>query len=118
MPSIPVAPTRFRSQPTRAAAGCEAIRTGDTTMTHRPGVTLVEVLVAILITGIGLLSLLVLFPMGALEMAQAVKDDRTGHVKHNAAAFASIEWQSSIGGTATKLRDDPDVKNAMLNPNG
>jgi len=85
-------------------------------MTHRPGVTLVEVLVAILITGIGLLSLLVLFPMGALEMAQAVKDDRTGHVKHNAAAFASIDW-SRIPGQVSKLRSDPDVINAMLNPN-
>ncbi|MBI1913631.1 MAG: prepilin-type N-terminal cleavage/methylation domain-containing protein [Planctomycetes bacterium] len=84
-------------------------------MTRRPGITLVEVLVAILITGVGLLALLVLFPLGALEMAQAVKDDRAGHVKHNAAAFASIVWPN---GGPTGLRTDPDVQNGMLNPNG
>lgn len=56
--------------------------------TSRPGVTLIEVLVAIFITGVGLLALLTLFPLGAMEMAQAVKDDRTGHIKENAAATA------------------------------
>ena len=37
-------------------------------MTHRSGVTLTEVLVAIFIMGIGLLSILVLFPLGALTL--------------------------------------------------
>src|SRR5947209_185623 len=56
-------------------------------MTRR-GVTLTEVLVAIFIMGIGLLALLVLFPLGALTMAQAVKDDRTGHAAANGIAVA------------------------------
>ena len=42
----------------------------------RRGVTLLEVLVAIYIVGIGLLALLALFPLGMLRMAQAVQDDR------------------------------------------
>lgn len=46
-------------------------------MTRRPGTTLTEVLVAIFITGIGLMSLLVLFPLGALNMQQAIKDQRS-----------------------------------------
>src|SRR3954452_8343533 len=118
MLSIPVAAIPTRSRATRAAAGCEPSSTGDATMTRRSGITLVEVLVAILITGVGLLSLLVLFPLGALEMAQAVKDDRTGHAKHNAAAFASIDWPNTlIPGQASRLRTDPDVMNAMLAPN-
>lgn len=42
----------------------------------RLGVTLLEVLIAIYIMGIGLLALLALFPLGMLSMAQAVQDDR------------------------------------------
>src|SRR3954464_8722899 len=76
-------------------------------MTRRPGVTLVEVLVAILITAVGLLALLTLFPLGALEMAQAIKDDRCGHAKHNGAAIANI----------FAIRTDVDVVAAMLDPN-
>ena len=44
----------------------------------RRGITLLEVLIAIFITGLGLLALLTLFPLGALEMAEAIEDDRTG----------------------------------------
>jgi hypothetical protein len=46
----------------------------------RGGITLVEVLVAIFIIGVGLLALLTLFPLGALELAQAIKDDRAGTI--------------------------------------
>jgi prepilin-type N-terminal cleavage/methylation domain-containing protein len=77
-------------------------------MNRRPGVTLTEVLVAIFLVAVGLLALLVLFPLGALEMAQAIKDDRAGHAKHNAAAIANI-W---------RLRYDQTVLDAMLNPSG
>jgi prepilin-type N-terminal cleavage/methylation domain-containing protein len=57
-------------------------------MKHRPGVTLVEVLVTIFIMGIGMLALLVLFPLGALTMAQALRDDRTATASASAAATA------------------------------
>src|SRR5262245_44100129 len=55
---------------------------------RRSGITLVEVLVAIFIMGVGLLALLALFPLGALEMAQAVKDDRAAAVAANAVALS------------------------------
>ncbi|MBI4524708.1 MAG: prepilin-type N-terminal cleavage/methylation domain-containing protein [Deltaproteobacteria bacterium] len=55
---------------------------------RQAGITLVEVLVAILITGIGLLALLALFPLGALEMAQAIKDDRTAAVAADAVTLS------------------------------
>jgi hypothetical protein len=77
-------------------------------MNHRSGVTLVEVLVAIFVMGLGLLALLVLFPLAALNMSQAIKDDRTG----NAAANAD-----SIG-FAWSIRTDANVQKAMLNPVG
>lgn len=57
-------------------------------MRHRSGATLVEVLVAIFVTAIGLLALLALFPLGALTMAQAIKDDRTATAAANATAAA------------------------------
>src|SRR5207253_9862097 len=43
---------------------------------QRSGTTLVEVLVAIFVTAIGLLGLLALFPLGAVSLAQAIKDSR------------------------------------------
>ena len=51
------------------------------------GVALIEVLIAILIMGIGLLALLTLFPLGAIEMAQAIRDDRTAAVAADAVAL-------------------------------
>jgi prepilin-type N-terminal cleavage/methylation domain-containing protein len=78
-------------------------------MTHRQGVTLMEVLVAIMITGVGLLALLTLFPLGALEMVQSVKDDRCGHIKHNVASIANM----------LDLRSDAYIiNNGLLNPGG
>lgn len=45
-------------------------------MTRRSGLTLVEVLVAIFVMGIGMIALLTLFPIGILQMAQAIRQDR------------------------------------------
>jgi hypothetical protein len=46
-------------------------------MKRRPAVTLIEALMAIFVMAIGLLALLTLFPLGAVQMAQALKDERT-----------------------------------------
>ena len=63
------------------------------------GVTLTEVLVALFITGIGLLALLTLFPLGALELAQAIRDDRASHLQEVAdeLAVAAQEIETSVG---------------------
>ena len=42
-------------------------------VTTHAGIALVEVLIAIFITGIGLLALLALFQLGAIEMAEAIR---------------------------------------------
>jgi hypothetical protein len=52
------------------------------------GIALVEVLVAIFIMGVGLLSLLTLFPLGALNMAEAIKGDRTAAIAAESEAFS------------------------------
>src|SRR5262245_14192383 len=59
-------------------------------MPHRSGATLMEVLVAIFVTSIGLLGLLALFPLGVLNMARAVQDERAAQACRNAAAIASM----------------------------
>jgi hypothetical protein len=66
-------------------------------MTPRRGATLVEVLVALTVMALGMLSLLTLFPLGLLTMSQAIKDDRTAHAAANAEAVANL----------TDLRNDP-----------
>src|SRR6516165_3206055 len=66
---------------------------------ERGGATLVEVLVAIFIMAIGLVTLLTLFPLGALSMAQAIQDDRAATAAANAVALA----------TARNIRQDPVV---------
>jgi hypothetical protein len=55
----------------------------------RAGITLVEVLAAIFIMGVGLLALLTLFPLGALSMARAVRDDRAAAAGANAGSIAN-----------------------------
>jgi hypothetical protein len=78
-------------------------------MKPRSAATLVEVLVAIFVTAIGLLALLALFPLGALTMAQAIKDDRTAHAAGNAAAVGESlpQWSTANGFSAAGARADP-----------
>lgn len=86
------------------------------------GVTLVEILAAIFIMGTGLMTLLTLFPLGALEMAEAIKDDRTAAIAAEVSAFSEagedllvrtgVFVQSSLSerwadpGAAAKLRQE------------
>ena len=72
-------------------------------MRQRRGVTLVEVLAAIGIMGIGMLAILVLFPLGAMSMARALKDDRAG----------TIAWNADSICTAMDYRNDPQVLPAL-----
>lgn len=72
-------------------------------MKPRPAVTLMEVLIAIFVMGIGMLSLLTLFPVGALNMSQAMRDDRAAQAARNATALAA----------AFNLRKDANVVNLL-----
>jgi hypothetical protein len=65
-------------------------------MPGRNATTLVEVLVAIFVMALGLLTLLTLFPLGALSMAQAIKDDRSALAAANACALGeSLSYRQS-----------------------
>jgi Tfp pilus assembly protein PilV len=60
-------------------------------MKPRAGITLVETLVAVFIMAIGLLALLTLFPLGALSMAQAIRDQRVAEAAQQANAIAEAQ---------------------------
>jgi hypothetical protein len=57
-------------------------------MPRRSGATLLEVLVAILVMGIGMLALLTLFPLGVLRMAKGIQDQKCAE----AGASARCVW--------------------------
>jgi hypothetical protein len=75
----------------------------------RLGATLIEVLVSIFVMGIGLLALLVLFPLGALNMAQAIRFDRASHVAQNASALANFIPHNPLTLNDSGIRTDPDL---------
>jgi len=79
-------------------------------MTRRPAVTLMEVLIAMFIMAIGMMALLALFPVGAVSMAQALKDDRC--------AYASLMAENVA--IATNVRyGDANVQTALnASPSG
>ncbi|HYH65830.1 MAG TPA: prepilin-type N-terminal cleavage/methylation domain-containing protein [Urbifossiella sp.] len=64
-------------------------------MSRRPGLSLTEVLVALFIMGIGCIAILTLFPLGALNMAQAFRDDRCTQSAYQADAYLRAYVQTA-----------------------
>jgi len=72
----------------------------------RTATTLIEVLIAIFIMALGLVSLLTLFPLGASQMARSIQDDRAAQLAANSTAYFRWYWKdlcekitpSTIGG--------------------
>jgi prepilin-type N-terminal cleavage/methylation domain-containing protein len=77
------------------------------TLSRRAGVTLIEVLVAIFVVAIGLLALLTLFPLGALTMGQAIKDDRIAQTAANATATLKVMDVLSDANVSGALANNP-----------
>lgn len=65
-------------------------------MTRRPGLSLVEVLVALFIVGLGSIAIMTLFPLGALQMGQALKDDRTAQAAGQADGYMRWYWKNYV----------------------
>ena len=82
-------------------------------MSSRRGLSLTEVLIAIFVMAIGMISLLAMFPIGMFNLAQAIRDNRLAVAAANAEAM--IE--------AFNIRADPNVLatanvlGATVNPN-
>ena len=68
---------------------------------RRPGLTLTETLVAMFVAAIGMISLLTLFPLGALQMSQALKDARCTELSINAESLVRVYWRTAVVEAAT-----------------
>jgi len=71
----------------------------------RRGTTLIEVLIAIFIMALGLVALLTLFPLGAVQMARSVQDERAAQLAANAAAQFRLTWKSLCEEAAATARN-------------
>ena len=81
---------------------------------RRPGLSLTEVLVALFVMALGIISLMTLFPLGAVQMGQALRDDRSGQTASQADGVTRIWWQ-------TQVVEGPGTEPAFLaldNPGG
>lgn len=79
-------------------------------MPRRPAVTLMEVLIAMFIMAIGMLALLALFPVGAVSMATALKDDRC--------AYASVTADNLAIANNLRHGDDATALALAASPSG
>jgi hypothetical protein len=62
---------------------------------RRPGVTLIEVLMATGILAVGLLAILALFPIGAVNMARAITQSRSADQGANSDAVFRVYWKNA-----------------------
>jgi prepilin-type N-terminal cleavage/methylation domain-containing protein len=65
-------------------------------MIRRNGFSLVEVLVAMFIMGLGVISILTLFPLGAANMANAVREERSAQLAASADGYLRAYWKTRI----------------------
>jgi prepilin-type N-terminal cleavage/methylation domain-containing protein len=63
---------------------------------RRSGFSLTEVLVALFVMAVGIISLLTLFPLGAVQMGHALRDDRVQTTALQADAYLRLWWQREI----------------------
>lgn len=66
-----------------------------TTNRRRPGVTLTEVLIATGIMAVGMLAILALYPIGAVNMARAINQDRTATHAMNSDNLFRVHWKNA-----------------------
>ena len=77
-------------------------------MNRRAGMTLVEVLVAIFVMGIGLIAILALMPIGILRIAASIRDSKSVSCAINGSSIAEING----------VANDPDVVSDNYLPYG
>jgi hypothetical protein len=70
-------------------------------MTRRSGLTLVEVLTALFILALGVIAILTLFPLGAMQFAQAIRDSRSTESAFNADQYMRTVWKNQFEPGAT-----------------
>lgn len=79
---------------------------------RRAGSSLTEVLVALFIMAAGMTALLTLFPLGAMQISQSLKDDRTAQTAAQADAMMRTYWRANM----VESDYDQVLPTAMSNP--
>lgn len=74
---------------------------------RRSGLSLTEVLIAIFLMAIGMLSLLALFPLGLSNMRWAMQDSRLALASANAISMAEMSRVDPVTGRPFNMRSDP-----------
>src|SRR5437764_12521596 len=76
----------------------DGARPTETSMTthRRPGLSLTEVLVALFVMALGTIAILTMFPLGMLQMGQALKDDRTSQAASSADGYMRWYWKTYV----------------------
>ncbi len=67
-----------------------------TAAARRPGLSLLEVIVALFVMALGMISLLTLFPLGAIQMGQALRDARAAETCSQADTLTRLWWQRDV----------------------
>ena len=67
-----------------------------TAAARRPGLSLLEVIVALFVMALGMISLLTLFPLGAIQMGQALRDARAAETCSQADTLTRLWWQAEV----------------------
>lgn len=67
-----------------------------THVTRRPGLSVLEVMTALFVAALGMLSLLSLFPLGAVRMGQALRDSRAAETVVQADTHMRLWWQKYV----------------------
>jgi type II secretory pathway pseudopilin PulG len=92
----------------------------------RKGITLTEILIAIMILGIGLVSLATLFPIGLLRLREATRSSRSAYLTQSAAAeaasrgllnpysFSTADQVNGVGGRIWYPTSQAMVNNALV----
>lgn len=65
-------------------------------MTRRRGLSLIEVLTALFIMGVGTIAILTMFPLGAVNMANANRDDRSTLAAFGADQYFRTYWRTTV----------------------
>src|SRR5689334_11342668 len=87
-------------------------------MNRRSGLTLVEVLTALFILALGVIAILTMFPLGASQMAFAVRDNRSTEAAFNADSYMRTYFKSQfIEPLRQNLLYDP-LFDALDDPDG
>jgi hypothetical protein len=82
----------------------------------RSGLSLTEVLIAMFVMAIGMISLLVLFPVGIINTKWALQDNRVAMAANNANALCESPQIDTLSANNYSLRTDPVCRTALQSP--